>query len=368
MIDRIKFPSDDDVMISWLPLFHDMGMVGFLTVPMQYRRRDRSASRRWTSCTAPLLWAELIGKYRGTVTAAPNFAYSLLARRLAQAEDGVVDLSTCAACSTAPNRSTPTRCSRSRRRAHDSGSTRGARADVRDGRDDPRGLAARPGARAWCSTWSTPDLLEAGGLAVPTDAGPMPAGSRRWATLVTDLEGRVVDADGRVLPRRAASASSSCAGASVTPGYLTVDGFVPAQDADGWLDTGDVGYFTEDGLWWCAAGQGRDHHGRAQHLPDRYRAGRGTRRGCGPATRSRCGSMPGEKRESFAVVVETNDYEDPDEVERIEHEVVHAVFWRSACGRARSRCSGRARIPKTSSGKLRRANYARAALASAARR
>jgi len=40
----------------------------------------------------PMLWADLITKYRGTVTAAPNFAYSLLARKLAQAEDGAIVL------------------------------------------------------------------------------------------------------------------------------------------------------------------------------------------------------------------------------------------------------------------------------------
>jgi len=35
MMDRVKFSIEDDVMVSWLPLFHDMGMVAFLSVPMQ---------------------------------------------------------------------------------------------------------------------------------------------------------------------------------------------------------------------------------------------------------------------------------------------------------------------------------------------
>ena len=51
MFDRVKFQIDDDVMISWLPLFHDMGMVGFLTVPMQFGA-EVVCSRRWTSCAA----------------------------------------------------------------------------------------------------------------------------------------------------------------------------------------------------------------------------------------------------------------------------------------------------------------------------
>ena len=71
MIDRIKFQTDHDVMISWLPMFHDMGMVGFLSVPMQYGAEVVSITPL-DFLRRPLLWAELIGKYRGTVTAAPN--------------------------------------------------------------------------------------------------------------------------------------------------------------------------------------------------------------------------------------------------------------------------------------------------------
>ncbi|MGH3916852.1 MAG: AMP-binding protein, partial [Pseudonocardiaceae bacterium] len=80
-----------EVMISWLPLFHDMGMVGFLTLPMILGLELVKVTPA-DFLSRPLLWAELISKHRGTVTAAPNFAYGLMARRLA-ATDKELDLS-----------------------------------------------------------------------------------------------------------------------------------------------------------------------------------------------------------------------------------------------------------------------------------
>ena len=80
-------------MVSWLPLFHDMGMVGFLAVPMVVGIELVSVTPT-DFLGRPLLWAELISRYGGTVTAAPNFAYAVLARQLARADDGSLDLST----------------------------------------------------------------------------------------------------------------------------------------------------------------------------------------------------------------------------------------------------------------------------------
>lgn len=79
-----------DVTVSWLPLFHDMGMVGFLIEPM-ICGGTAVCMTPMDFLTAPLLWPELITKYRGTMTAAPNFAYSVLARRLRSAPDGAYD-------------------------------------------------------------------------------------------------------------------------------------------------------------------------------------------------------------------------------------------------------------------------------------
>jgi fatty-acyl-CoA synthase len=93
MVEASNLETERDVMVSWLPLFHDMGMVGFLTVPMATGLELVSVTPT-DFLSRPLLWAELISKYGGTVTAAPNFAYAVLARQLARAEDGSMDLST----------------------------------------------------------------------------------------------------------------------------------------------------------------------------------------------------------------------------------------------------------------------------------
>src|SRR5256714_1631096 len=89
-----QYDVDKDVMVSWLPCFHDMGMVGFLTIPM-YFGAELVKVTPMDFLRDTLLWAKLIDKYKGTMTAAPNFAYALFAKRLRkQAEPGQFDLST----------------------------------------------------------------------------------------------------------------------------------------------------------------------------------------------------------------------------------------------------------------------------------
>ncbi|WP_039737852.1 AMP-binding protein, partial [Saccharomonospora halophila] len=94
MVERAEFDFTRDVMVSWLPTFHDMGMVGFLTVPMTFGVELVKITPA-EFLTGPLLWPELISKYGGTTTAAPNFAYAIVGRRLARVDDDdAYDLST----------------------------------------------------------------------------------------------------------------------------------------------------------------------------------------------------------------------------------------------------------------------------------
>lgn len=354
MIDRVEFSPERDVMISWLPLFHDMGMIGFLTVPMQIGATTVHITPL-DFLRTPLLWAELIGKYRGTVTAAPNFAYSLLARRLAQTPAGEYDLSSMRVLLNGAEPVDP--------------DTMIALADAgaRFGLD-PLALAPTYGmaevtlavsvpepGRGLVVDRVDPDLLEAGGLAVRSTR----ANARAMATLgplVPGLEGRVVARDGLELPKRAVGVIE-LRGKSVTPGYLTVDGPVATQDADGWINTGDIGYFTEDDLV-VVCGRVKDviiMGGRNIYPTDIERAA-GSVSGVRPGNAAAIRLDAGDKRESFAVAVETNAIDDADEVRRIEREVAHAVVAEVGVRPRTVAVLGPGSLPKTSSGKLRRSS------------
>ncbi|MFJ4652615.1 fatty acyl-AMP ligase [Nocardia sp. NPDC088792] len=358
MFDRVKFQLTEDVMISWLPLFHDMGMVGFLSVPMQFGAEVVCVTPL-DFLTRPLLWAELISKYRGTVTAAPNFAYSLLARRLRNAEDGALDLSSIRYMWNGAEPVDPDTMEAM------------AEAGKRFGLN-PMALTPVYGMAETTLAVSVPDpglgqvldvvdadLLEALGKAVPVkNPEHHQSAIRRLPTLghlVDNLEGRVVDDERQPLPVRSVGVIE-LRGPAVTSGYVTVSGFRPTQDAEGWLDTGDIGYFTDEGLI-VVCGRIKDviiMGGRNIFPTDIERAAlriHGVRPGNAVAVRLDAG----QKRESFAIVVESNDFQNPDEVKRIEHEIVHAVF-ADVGARPRSvTVLGPGALPKTSSGKLRRA-------------
>ena len=82
----------DDVGVSWLPLFHDMGLIGFILGPLIV---DIPVVILPTATFArgPRVWLETISKYRGTITYAPNFAYALAIKRLKQKDIESLDLS-----------------------------------------------------------------------------------------------------------------------------------------------------------------------------------------------------------------------------------------------------------------------------------
>ena len=348
-------PSGNDVMLSWLPCFHDMGMVGFLTVPM-YFGVELVKVTPMDFLRDTLLWAKLIDKYGGTMTAAPNFAYALFAKRLRnQATPGQFDLSTL--------------------RFALSGAEPVDPADVEDLIDAGKPFGLRPEAvmPAYGMAETTlavsfselgdglvvdevdADLLAALRRAVPATKG----NTRRLASLgplLPGIEARIVDENGAVLPTRGVGVIE-LRGEPVTPGYTTMGGFIPAQDEQGWYDTGDLGYLMENGHI-VVCGRVKDviiMAGRNIYPTDIERAaGRveGVRPGCAVAVRLDAGHA----RETFAVAVESNAYQDPAEVRRIEHQVAHEVVSEVDVRPRNVVVLGPGTIPKTPSGKLRRAN------------
>jgi fatty-acyl-CoA synthase len=350
-----EYDLETDVIVSWLPLFHDMGMTGFLVVPM-YFGAELVKITPIDFLRDTLLWARLIDKYKATMTAAPNFAYALLAKRLRrQAEPGQFDLSSL--------------------RWALSGAEQVEPVDVEDLCDAGAPFGLRPEAIlpaygmaettvavsfSKCGAGLIVDEVDADMLAVLHRAVPSTNGNtRRLATLgplLQGLEARIVDEDANVLPARGVGVIQ-VRGEPLTRGYTTTGGFVSAQDDQGWYDTGDLGYLMENGHV-VVCGRVKDviiMAGRKIYPTDVERAAwrvDGVRRGSAVAVRLNAG----RSREGFAVAVESKSFDDSAEVRRIQRQVVHEVV---AEVNARPRNVAVLRpgsIPKTPSGKLRRAH------------
>jgi fatty-acyl-CoA synthase len=251
-LDAIAISADldaDDVLVSWLPLYHDMGLVGLLTLPMSTGTAlVLGAPQDFTA--RPSRWMEWISTYGGTATAGPNFSYVLATRALARADQ--LDLSRLRIALNGAEPIDPDQV--------EAFVEAGARHGLRPGAVFPAfgmaevGIAGTfpepmAGMRVDCVDRR---VLETERYAAP--AAPGGEGTRRLALLgrpVPGLEIRIVDPEtGKPLRDREVG-ELEIRGTSVTPGYYRR----PDSDAglfhDGWLTTGDLAYTLEGQLVMC---------------------------------------------------------------------------------------------------------------------
>jgi fatty-acyl-CoA synthase len=97
MIDGLQRDPSVDKGVSWLPLFHDMGLIGFVMGPLFTNvpcviLPTASFARR------PRVWLDTIHRHRGTITYASSFAYELVAKRLRDKSLEGLDLSSLRVC------------------------------------------------------------------------------------------------------------------------------------------------------------------------------------------------------------------------------------------------------------------------------
>jgi fatty-acyl-CoA synthase len=81
-----------DVGISWLPLYHDMGLIGAWLTLLHFGT-PLAVMSPLAFLTRPERWLQAFHKHRGTIAAAPNFAYELCVRKIADKDIQGVDLS-----------------------------------------------------------------------------------------------------------------------------------------------------------------------------------------------------------------------------------------------------------------------------------
>ncbi|MFJ6699469.1 AMP-binding protein [Streptomyces sp. NPDC091272] len=92
IMGALRAGPERDHGVSWLPLHHDMGLVGFVLAPLTIGL-SVSLMAPSTFIRDPGLWMRTMSRTRGTITAAPNFAYALAARRSRPQDVAELDLS-----------------------------------------------------------------------------------------------------------------------------------------------------------------------------------------------------------------------------------------------------------------------------------
>ncbi len=241
--------ADDDVLVSWLPLYHDMGLVGLLTLPLT-TGTPLVLGAPTDFMAAPSRWMEWISAYGGTATAGPNFSWVLAARALRRSD--LLDLSRLRIALNGAEPVDPATVA--------TFVEAGERHGLRPGAVFPAfGMAEV----AIAGTFPEPmaglrtdpiDLrvLEAERYAAPTD--PEAAGARSLAILgrpVQGLEIRVVDpVTGDELKDREVG-ELEIRGTSVTPGYYNRPDVNAELFHDGWLRTGDLAYLLDGEMVMC---------------------------------------------------------------------------------------------------------------------
>ncbi len=250
IIEAAEVDVDTDVMVSWLPLYHDMGLVGFCILPMA-AGIDLVLGAPQDFLASPGRWMEWISTYRGTATAGPNFSY-VLATRALRRSDRDLDLSS---LRIALNGAEPV----------DPASVRafidaGARHGMRPGAVFPAfGMAEVAIAGCFPAPMSglTTDFVDARALEHDHVARQVTADhpdAREIVLLgspVPGLEFRIVDpATGAVLSDRLVG-ELEIKGTSVTPGYYRRPDETRELFDDGWLKTGDLAYLVDGQMAMC---------------------------------------------------------------------------------------------------------------------
>jgi fatty-acyl-CoA synthase len=338
-----------DIGVSWLPLYHDMGLIGMLLSAV-YTCVDTVVMSPVLFLKRPTAWLEAISTYRGTVSFAPNFAYELCLRRVKPSQIDALDLSSwrLAGCGAEPIRPDTLRAF----------AERFARAGFRASSFVASyGLAEHSLAVAFGRDGIHEDAVDAQQLVHHSIAVPSANGSTRVVRLVgcghalPGHELKIVDDEGRTLPERHLG-SILARGPSVMQGYFEDPVATAVALRDGWLHTGDLGYLADGQLFVC--GRTKDliiRQGRKYHPPD---------------LESAIADLPGV-RSSGVVVFGISRIDEPDEVVAV-LEARASIASDGVVEQARRRVRETAgleldrvvvtppgTIPRTTSGKVRRA-------------
>jgi len=245
---KVVRADSGDVFVSWLPLYHDMGLIGawlgslyyaalFVVMPpLSFLARPE----RW-------LWA--IHHYRGTLSAAPNFGYEYCLKRLQDEDLQGLDLRCWRAAFNGAEAVSPDTLERFSTRFAPLGFSAGAMMPVYGLAESSVGLTFPPLGREPLIDRIRRDIFMQSGKAVPASRDDEHA--LRFVSSGRPLPGhqvRVVDPAGHELPERR-EGRLEFRGPSSTSGYFREAGKTRELFHDHWLDSGDLAYLDNGELY-----------------------------------------------------------------------------------------------------------------------
>jgi 1-acyl-sn-glycerol-3-phosphate acyltransferase len=231
----------NDIFVSWLPLYHDMGLIGawmgglYVGFPLVVMSPVAFLNR-------PSRWLRALHRYRATITAAPNFAWEICAARIDERDLAGLDLASLRLAFNGAEPVSPDTLARFADRFARFGFRREAFTPVYGLAECAVGLAFPPIGRG-----PLIDRVDRRSLALSGQASPAQPGdteAHRFVSCGSPLPGyeiRIVSPDGRELSERM-EGRIEFRGPSATSGYFrNAEATRSLFDGD-WLDTGDLGY------------------------------------------------------------------------------------------------------------------------------
>lgn len=349
---KVVVAGPQDVFVSWLPLYHDMGLIGAWLGMLAHSARLVVFSPL-QFLARPLKWLEVIARFGGTLSAAPNFAYALCVRRYDAAALAGIDLSAWRCAFNGAEPVSPATLAAFAARFAPYGFKPEALMPVYGLAESALGVTLPPLGRSVVIDRVARDAFSRTGHAQPAAPGDVhalefPACGRPLA----GHELRIVDAGGRELPERH-EGRLQFRGPSASDGYYRNPEATRELVAGAWRNAGDLAYVAAGDVY--ITGRSKDLIIRAgrniypQELEEAVGDVPGVRKGCVAVF-----ATVGEHGERLVVVAETRAQDTPTH-DRLRADIVAAVSGLAGTPPEDIVLAAPHTVAKTSSGKIRRA-------------
>ncbi len=337
-----------DTAVSWLPLYHDMGLIGFVITPM-VRGAQAAFIPTLLFVKRPNIWMQVMTELKAQHSFGPNFAYALAARKATEADLAKWDLSNVKVmgCGAEPIHADTMKLFEDV--MSKAGLKRGSVMPAYGMAEATLAMSFHPrGAPLLVKTLDGEEFRATGRVTPPKD-DEVVLGFVSCGKPFSGHGLAAMDADGNLLPEDQ-EGELAFRGPSVTAGYWKKpEATEECFRADGWLRTGDLGFVHNGDVYITGRCKdliilnGRNHHPTS--IEWAVAEVDGVRKGNVVAF-----SVPGEESEVLVVVAETRPEPPADTAERI----VAAVAEQLSLKVSDVVLLGAGQLPKTSSGKLQR--------------